>query len=348
MSREIWMAGSPGANAGANSEMLHTIDLLRQHQVAIHIVPMFEIDSNAKAWAESVGCHIHEYSTEIFRDKLVASFNNGRFLARLPEIMKAAPPRTVLWFNTMAVGCHYFERACHAAGWLHLHGFASRFQREKLTAILSPLKPVREFAGYRQYFNPDNALQPVKFEYREPVGEFVVGRISRGDPLKFSPDTWKMFGSVDTGTKAKLVRILGFSIKVQETIRLPPSSMRCNLLRPGEEATGKFLSSLHCMIHRTGGSMESYCRVVPEAMAAGVPVIVERNYAFPEMITDGETGFLCDTWEEMAERATELARDESLRKRIIFNAEEFRRTQLQETGKCWDSWQRLLSGGFDE
>lgn len=46
--------------------------------------------------------------------------------------------------------------------------------------------------------------------------------------------------------------------------------------------------------------------VMVEALACGVPVIGLRYGAVPEVIIDGETGFICDSVEEMVEGVQRL------------------------------------------
>jgi glycosyltransferase involved in cell wall biosynthesis len=45
---------------------------------------------------------------------------------------------------------------------------------------------------------------------------------------------------------------------------------------------------------------EPFGLVMTEAMACGTPVIAWRNGSVPEVVTDGETGFIVDSVEEMA------------------------------------------------
>jgi N-acetyl-alpha-D-glucosaminyl L-malate synthase BshA len=65
-------------------------------------------------------------------------------------------------------------------------------------------------------------------------------------------------------------------------------------------------------------SQESFGMAALEAMACGVPVVASRVGGLPEIITDGETGFLSDRddVEGMAQRGLDLLRDTSLRDRI--------------------------------
>jgi hypothetical protein len=57
-----------------------------------------------------------------------------------------------------------------------------------------------------------------------------------------------------------------------------------------------------------------YCRIVPEIYEGGVPMIVEHDFAFPEVVEDGVTGFRCNSSDEMSYRASELVFDEPFRK----------------------------------
>lgn len=51
---------------------------------------------------------------------------------------------------------------------------------------------------------------------------------------------------------------------------------------------------------------ETSCLVAMEAMACGTPVIAFRRGALPEVIADGETGFVVNSSEEMAEATTRV------------------------------------------
>ena len=63
---------------------------------------------------------------------------------------------------------------------------------------------------------------------------------------------------------------------------------------------------------------EGFGRVVPEAMAAGVPVVLTREGALPELIEEGREGYLAapKDAEGFAARIVELARDVGLRRLV--------------------------------
>ena len=89
---------------------------------------------------------------------------------------------------------------------------------------------------------------------------------------------------------------------------------------PNAISASDFYDRIHCLIHKTGGSRESYGRIVPEAYATGVAVVVEDDFAFPDLVEDGVTGFRCRSSDEMSFRASELAFDEPRRKRMVEKA----------------------------
>jgi glycosyltransferase involved in cell wall biosynthesis len=65
-------------------------------------------------------------------------------------------------------------------------------------------------------------------------------------------------------------------------------------------------------------SQESFGMSAMEAMACGTPVVASRVGGLPEVIDDGDTGFLCaeDDTSAMAARAIELLTDAALHERM--------------------------------
>lgn len=61
------------------------------------------------------------------------------------------------------------------------------------------------------------------------------------------------------------------------------------------------------------GPHEATTRVIPEAYAAGVPVVAFASGGIPEIVEHGVTGYLAGSVEEMARRATELLHSQWLR-----------------------------------
>lgn len=339
---EIWVAGYPSFCGGADSELDHNIDLWRMYGVDVHLVPTGGCDPRMRSLCDARGCITHEYTPEIFNDKIVASFCNGQFLSRLPEIMDKGKPALVVWFNCMT---WTFQSEIDAIknGWIDLHGFVSKYQRSILKPQLEGQsgKKIHELEGYRPYFNPDSASQRIVFDYRPPADYFGMGRISRDDGAKYSPDMWRIFDRVCSPRPTKTF-ILGYGENAAKKTGPAPATLDWQTWSPAGIPVAEFYSKLHVLIHKTGGSRESYCRVVPEAYASGIPVIVENDYAFPELVIQGETGFLCGTSDAMSFAASVLAFNEDQRKKIAVRAREFLVNEIANIERCFNPWSNIL------
>jgi glycosyltransferase involved in cell wall biosynthesis len=72
------------------------------------------------------------------------------------------------------------------------------------------------------------------------------------------------------------------------------------------ERRNELLGGALALVHVTTRP-ERFGLVLPEAMACGTPILGARMGSLPEIVADGETGFLCDTVEEAAARVPLLA-----------------------------------------
>jgi intein/homing endonuclease len=227
-------------------------------------------------------------------------------------------------------------------GWINFHGFVSSYQRKLLQPQLEKHGDIVALDGYRPYFNPNNELQQISFAYRQPQRWFASGRISRDDQNKFSQDMWSIFYKICAPIQKKTF-ILGFGRNAQQRCGPPPKGFDVQAWDAGTIPVKEIYTRLHCIIHKTGGSRESYCRIVPEAYAYGVPVITEDDYAFPDLIVNGVTGFRCKSSDEMSYRASELAFDEEKRKKMIYAAYDHLIGEIASSERCWQPWKDLLA-----
>ena len=93
-------------------------------------------------------------------------------------------------------------------------------------------------------------------------------------------------------------------------------------------AAQTFFSKLHCMVQVNGGAGENWPRSGLEAMAAGVPVVVQNQWGW-QMIIHGQTGYLCDTDEELCYYTAKLAHEEEHRLEMVGRA----RQRVTQTGQ---------------
>ena len=140
-----------------------------------------------------------------------------------------------------------------------------------------------------------------------PPRPFTVGRMSRGIRIKHhaeDPTLWRALAYA--GCR---VRIMGGTCLAAELAGTP----NIELLPAGTEDAATFLRSLDCFIYRTGrGWFESYGRVVAEAMATGLPVIVGRPGGYVDYVTDSMNGRLFETTQDAAAAVLSLQRNRAL------------------------------------
>jgi hypothetical protein len=335
--RTVWVAGFPSRYGGADTELDHTIDLWRSAGFAVHLVPMFGAADEMVRSVVARGCEVHAYRPDIFRDRIVVSYCNGEFLRLLPEIVEAGRPGRVVWFNCMTWPFDNELRA-HEAGWIDVFGFVSSYQESQLRPHLERIAPYKTFE-YRPYFN----TRRVPWQPREFAGVYGLGRISRDDAAKFAPDTWQIFDRVLVPTSlSKKVFILGYGPNAAARIGPAPAGLDWLTWSPDAIPSAGFYHRINTMIHKTGGSSESYCRVVVEAYAHGVVPIVEDAYALPELVVHGETGFRSSDSDEMSYFASVLAFDEQRHRSMVEAGRRHLEEQLVDEDAALRGWLEVL------
>jgi glycosyltransferase involved in cell wall biosynthesis len=231
-------------------------------------------------------------------------------------------------------------------------GVRARIQPES-TKIVSGTDAPHTTASYRIFVEedleldhtccvrgPDGARYTVTGASR--IGEVQVidaeiGRLSRAAPDKFSPNTWRIYGRVPGPIAA---RVMGWDASVAARVGWPPAWAEC--LPAGAETPQAFLAQVHCLAVAGGEAVENWPRVGLEAMAAGVPLVVQRQGGWPEMIRRGETGYLCGSDEEMTDCIARLASDPAERRRIVGQARAAVENELANPDVLWRQWRELF------
>ncbi len=284
-------------------------------------MPNDEPDPYVRAELTARGAITHAYRPDIFAGKVVASYCNPVFLERLTEIYDAGRPRCVVWANCMT-WTFPAELECHRQGLIDLFVFHTRYQRRWLLPELMAVRPcVVELANYRPFFSLQRWNATQRCASPVSAGYYGVGRISRDDASKFPPDLWRTFSRVRSPRPVKCF-VLGWGPNAERKCGRPPDSFSLEwmLWAPAAVSSQYLLGRVHTMLHQTGGSRENWPRVAFEAWASGVVILAEHDFAWPELIDDGETGILCGSSDEFAERASELAFNEHKRQQIAHRA----------------------------
>jgi glycosyltransferase involved in cell wall biosynthesis len=120
--------------------------------------------------------------------------------------------------------------------------------------------------------------------------QFTVGRLSRDEGYKHHPQDIRLYRQL--AERGMRVRLMGATV-LRERLSGRAS---IEVLDTGQMAAPSFLQSLDAFIYRTGADWrEPAGRVVVEAMACELPVVVDRNGGYRELIDHGTNGFLFDT-----------------------------------------------------
>jgi glycosyltransferase involved in cell wall biosynthesis len=152
------------------------------------------------------------------------------------------------------------------------------------------------------------------------IGEdrFLVGWIGRMTAVKRTEDVLRSFRLLrDRGVDARLCMV-GDGPDLQGVLQLAGElGIMRDCLFPGyQEAIGPFFGAFDVFVLPSGNEGTPVTAI--EALASGCPVVATRVGGVPDVVRDGEDGFLVEVGavEELADRLARLARDPGLRARM--------------------------------
>lgn len=168
--------------------------------------------------------------------------------------------------------------------------------------------------------NPDLELR----RSLAPKGELLLVHVSNFRPVKRPVDCVEIFARVlKQGINARLVMVGDGSERtnVEHRARCLGVFDRCSFVGKQPKIVD-YLSVADVLL--LPSEQESFGLAALEAMACEVPVIASRVGGIPEVVTDGETGFLSEVGdvEKMANDAARLLADEDLRREMGKRARE--------------------------
>jgi N-acetyl-alpha-D-glucosaminyl L-malate synthase BshA len=166
----------------------------------------------------------------------------------------------------------------------------------------------------------DYQRHPVETLRRElaPNGETLLVHVSNFRPVKRPVDCVEIFARVfKKKSQTRLVMVGDGSERTnaEHRARCLGVSEKCSFVGKQPNIVD-YLSAADVLL--LPSEQESFGLAALEAMACEVPVIASRVGGIPEVVTDGETGFLSEVGDvaKMAEDATRLVVDEKLRKEM--------------------------------
>ncbi|TMW73572.1 N-acetyl-alpha-D-glucosaminyl L-malate synthase BshA [Alteribacter natronophilus] len=194
-------------------------------------------------------------------------------------------------------------------------------QTRELLGTEKQIETVYNFIDDRVY--RPNSSEALREEYGIKPDEKVIVHVSNFRKVKRVPDVVKSFAKIKEQLPAKLlligdgpehpvVRELVHRLGLVDSVQFLGNQKRvADLLA---------MSDLKLLL----SEKESFGLVLLEAMACGVPVVGTRIGGIPEVITDGECGYICELGDidGISEKAVALLKDEALHTRMGMAARE--------------------------
>ena len=208
---------------------------------------------------------------------------------------------------------------CSAQAMTRLYLAAGIGRPEMFTRVFSGF-PVEPFANAAN----DPAL-------RSQLGlapdAFVIGKIARLAPLKGHEDLFTAFQKLlPQFPRARLLLVGDGRLRTQLEARaralgLADKVVFTGLVPPGE--VPRYVGIMDCLAHLS--AREALSRALPQALAAGKPVVSYDFDGADEICLDGETGFLVRTGDTatVTQRLLQLANDAPLRERLGRRGQQF-------------------------
>jgi len=160
-------------------------------------------------------------------------------------------------------------------------------------------------------------------EYGILPHEKVVIHVSNFRPVKRVPDVIQAFAKIAEQLPAKLV-LVGDGPEMKTVCNLAGElGIRDKVLLLGKQERVEELYSLSDLMLLLS-EKESFGLVALEAMACGVPCIGTNVGGIPEVIVDGETGYICELGDikDITEKAVEILSNEDIHRRYSANSME--------------------------
>jgi glycosyltransferase involved in cell wall biosynthesis len=218
----------------------------------------------------------------------------------------------------------FFKAAERCAARATTHFVCSAHAMTKLylaAGIGRPEMFTRVFSGFQvePFVNASND-PTVRAELGLSAHDFIIGKVSRLAPLKGHADLLKALqGLLPECPNARLLLVGDGSARasLQEQARadgLGDKVVFAGLVAPNE--VPRLVGIMDCLAHLS--YREALSRALPQALAAGKPVVAYDFDGADEICLEGETGFLVPTGDVSAvtQRLAELAVNPSLRHRL--------------------------------
>ena len=278
-------------------------------QETLMLYSLLQIDCNVHLWATSSRASkelLHSYPIKkisILRGSFpmggVYIFLGAHWRNKCWPALIIKPSRLIYVFNTF----HH-----RIASLINKHPFWLKWPEAEIVLISSFQSNILNIEGVVHPSPIDISRFRPKSKKENKI--FTIGRVSRDTADKHNIEDLAVYNEcLSLGYK---IHIQGGSILKNQL----PASENLVLTPEGSMPAEQFMHELDVFYYRTGSHVETFGRVVLEAMASGKPVVCHYNGGYAEHIEHGENGFLFRTSLEAIEIINSLYSDVCLRNRI--------------------------------
>lgn len=302
---------------GSGTELLGALDILQGLGVPVRcIVPPGDpiLHSERAEWLRGRGVPVIDYRPGLFEKcEVLCSFGEAACLDLIYQYSDR--PKYFMWSGCMGWACDNDVQAAK-------DGLIDEYIFQTPRAVQTVGQEIKERSGaevvYRKGYVPymDPASPLLNIQPSQRPDEFRVLRVSRDDPDKWDPETWRTFvGVCSPPSRPVAIDVVGWGSQAQEKVGNPcdPTSRWAGLLNVSlhphtfdQEAMGNFYNRAHVLLHHWP-TTESFGYATVQAMLSGAVPVVSKAGGFLDLVRHGETGFLVDSGDEAAYFASKLA-----------------------------------------
>jgi glycosyltransferase involved in cell wall biosynthesis len=182
-----------------------------------------------------------------------------------------------------------------------------------------------------EIFDPEQAdRQAVRMAVGLPLDARVVGNVGRFSPQK-NPLDWVRVAAIiaRADPHARFLLVGDGPLRAEVEALLAQEGLSGRTVLPGlRRDVARMLAAMDVFLLTS--LWEGLPRVIPQAMAMGLPIVATRADGSAEAIKPGVTGYLCQAGdlEDIAQRCLDLLADETLRRTIGARARQSARNEF--------------------